>query len=191
MSRGNYGIVNLLKGARVQEKGAGQNKWGSGSGSSSDSRAGFYRVRWCVRRIRSPAKGRNLSFVLISMASGTLPPSRHSNARAAEGQGLFYARGSRRVGAAGHRPQQGSGTEEEPERTNVFSRVRHANRQDPADVNRHRPARWTHSSAHAAGCRSEATASRGIKRPASAEETGLQDRCLAMVTAGPPMLPYW
>ena len=30
----------------------------------------------------------------------------------------------------------------------------------------------------------------GIKNPASAEETGLQDRCLAMVTAGPPMLPY-
>ena len=30
----------------------------------------------------------------------------------------------------------------------------------------------------------------GIKSPASAQETGLQDRCLAMVTAGPPMLPY-
>jgi len=30
----------------------------------------------------------------------------------------------------------------------------------------------------------------GIKNPASAQETGLQDRCLAMVTAGPPMLPY-
>ncbi|HUP40668.1 MAG TPA: hypothetical protein VM115_11155 [Vicinamibacterales bacterium] len=30
----------------------------------------------------------------------------------------------------------------------------------------------------------------GLKRPASAQETGLQDRCLAMVTAGPPMLPY-
>jgi hypothetical protein len=26
--------------------------------------------------------------------------------------------------------------------------------------------------------------------PASAEETGLQDRCLGFVTAGPPMLPY-
>ena len=30
----------------------------------------------------------------------------------------------------------------------------------------------------------------GIKTPGSAQETGLQDRCLAMVTAGPPMLPY-
>jgi hypothetical protein len=30
----------------------------------------------------------------------------------------------------------------------------------------------------------------GIKNPASAQETGLQDRCLAMVTTGPPMLPY-
>jgi hypothetical protein len=30
----------------------------------------------------------------------------------------------------------------------------------------------------------------GIKTPASAQETGLQDRCLAMVTTGPPMLPY-
>ncbi len=30
----------------------------------------------------------------------------------------------------------------------------------------------------------------GIKNPASAQETGLQDRCLTFVTAGPPMLPY-
>ena len=30
----------------------------------------------------------------------------------------------------------------------------------------------------------------GIKNPANAQETGLQDRCLAMVTTGPPMLPY-
>jgi hypothetical protein len=30
----------------------------------------------------------------------------------------------------------------------------------------------------------------GIKSPARAQDTGLQDRCLAMVTAGPPMLPY-
>ena len=30
----------------------------------------------------------------------------------------------------------------------------------------------------------------GIKNPASAQETGLQDRCLAMLTTGPPMLPY-
>ena len=30
----------------------------------------------------------------------------------------------------------------------------------------------------------------GIRNPASAQETGLQDRCLAMVTTGPPMLPY-
>ena len=30
----------------------------------------------------------------------------------------------------------------------------------------------------------------GLKNPANAQETGLQDRCLAMVTAGPPMLPY-
>ena len=30
----------------------------------------------------------------------------------------------------------------------------------------------------------------GLKSPASAQETGLQDRCIAMVTAGPPMLPY-
>ena len=30
----------------------------------------------------------------------------------------------------------------------------------------------------------------GIKTPGSAQETGLQDRCLAMVTTGPPMLPY-
>jgi hypothetical protein len=30
----------------------------------------------------------------------------------------------------------------------------------------------------------------GIKSPVSAQETGLQDRCLAMVTTGPPMLPY-
>jgi hypothetical protein len=30
----------------------------------------------------------------------------------------------------------------------------------------------------------------GIKSPANAQETGLQDRCLAMVTTGPPMLPY-
>jgi hypothetical protein len=30
----------------------------------------------------------------------------------------------------------------------------------------------------------------GIKNPESAEETGLQDQCLAFVTAGPPMLPY-
>jgi hypothetical protein len=29
-----------------------------------------------------------------------------------------------------------------------------------------------------------------IKSPASGQELGLQDRCLAMVTAGPPMLPY-
>ena len=28
------------------------------------------------------------------------------------------------------------------------------------------------------------------KHPASAEETGLQDQCLAFATAGPPMLPY-
>jgi hypothetical protein len=28
------------------------------------------------------------------------------------------------------------------------------------------------------------------KIPASAEDTGLQDRCLAFLTAGPPMLPY-
>ena len=28
------------------------------------------------------------------------------------------------------------------------------------------------------------------KNPASAEETGLQDQCLAFATAGPPMLPY-
>jgi hypothetical protein len=30
----------------------------------------------------------------------------------------------------------------------------------------------------------------GLKSPASAEETGLQDQCLAFATAGPPMLPY-
>jgi hypothetical protein len=30
----------------------------------------------------------------------------------------------------------------------------------------------------------------GIKNPESAEDTGLQDQCLAFVTAGPPMLPY-
>src|SRR6185295_5731821 len=30
----------------------------------------------------------------------------------------------------------------------------------------------------------------GQKNPASAEETGLQDQCLAFLTAGPPMLPY-
>jgi hypothetical protein len=30
----------------------------------------------------------------------------------------------------------------------------------------------------------------GIKNQASAQDTGLQDRCLAFVTAGPPMLPY-
>jgi hypothetical protein len=30
----------------------------------------------------------------------------------------------------------------------------------------------------------------GIKYPMSAQDTGLQDRCLAMVTTGPPMLPY-
>ncbi len=30
----------------------------------------------------------------------------------------------------------------------------------------------------------------GIKTAASAQDTGLQDRCLAFVTAGPPMLPY-
>ncbi len=30
----------------------------------------------------------------------------------------------------------------------------------------------------------------GIKYPLSAQDTGLQDRCLAMVTTGPPMLPY-
>ena len=30
----------------------------------------------------------------------------------------------------------------------------------------------------------------GIKYPSSAQDTGLQDRCLAMVTTGPPMLPY-
>src|SRR4029450_4101043 len=29
-----------------------------------------------------------------------------------------------------------------------------------------------------------------IKISASAQDTGLQDRCLAFVTAGPPMLPY-
>jgi len=30
----------------------------------------------------------------------------------------------------------------------------------------------------------------GQRNPASAEETGLQDQCLAFTTAGPPMLPY-
>jgi len=30
----------------------------------------------------------------------------------------------------------------------------------------------------------------GIKSPASAQDTGLQDRCVTMVTTGPPMLPY-
>jgi hypothetical protein len=30
----------------------------------------------------------------------------------------------------------------------------------------------------------------GMRNPASAEETGLQDQCLAFVTAGPPLLPY-
>jgi hypothetical protein len=30
----------------------------------------------------------------------------------------------------------------------------------------------------------------GQKNPASAEDTGLQDQCLAFLTAGPPMLPY-
>lgn len=30
----------------------------------------------------------------------------------------------------------------------------------------------------------------GIRQPASALETGLQDRCLTFLTAGPPMLPY-
>lgn len=30
----------------------------------------------------------------------------------------------------------------------------------------------------------------GLKDPPSAQDTGLQDRCLAFVTAGPPMLPY-
>ena len=30
----------------------------------------------------------------------------------------------------------------------------------------------------------------GLRSPASAEETGLQDQCLAFATAGPPMLPY-
>jgi len=30
----------------------------------------------------------------------------------------------------------------------------------------------------------------GLKYPASAQDTGLQDRCIAMVTTGPPMLPY-
>jgi hypothetical protein len=30
----------------------------------------------------------------------------------------------------------------------------------------------------------------GLKNPASAVDTGLQDQCLAFVTAGPPMLPY-
>jgi hypothetical protein len=29
-----------------------------------------------------------------------------------------------------------------------------------------------------------------MKQPASAEETGLQDQCLAFLTAGPPLLPY-
>src|SRR5262249_45553671 len=30
----------------------------------------------------------------------------------------------------------------------------------------------------------------GLRNPAGAEETGLQDQCLAFATAGPPMLPY-
>jgi hypothetical protein len=30
----------------------------------------------------------------------------------------------------------------------------------------------------------------GIKNPASAQDTGLQDQCLTFVTVGPPMLPY-
>lgn len=30
----------------------------------------------------------------------------------------------------------------------------------------------------------------GIKAPASARDTGLQDQCLTFLTAGPPMLPY-
>ena len=30
----------------------------------------------------------------------------------------------------------------------------------------------------------------GLRNPAGAEETGLQDQCLAFLTAGPPMLPY-
>ena len=30
----------------------------------------------------------------------------------------------------------------------------------------------------------------GIKNPASAQDTGLQDRCLAFLTSGPPLLPY-
>ena len=37
---------------------------------------------------------------------------------------------------------------------------------------------------------SSAAGSKGSKNPASAQETGLQDQCLAFVTAGPPMLPY-
>ena len=73
----------------------------------------------------------------------------------------------------------------------VLPRVRLQHRQDPPHVHHHRPSRWPHSRAHPGGGRGQAPASRRDERnAASAEDTGLQDQCLAFVTAGPPMLPY-
>ena len=72
-----------------------------------------------------------------------------------------------------------------------YPRVRHAHRQDPADLHRHRPARRPHSRADARGGRVEAPPHRGIREAGAARRIpAFRISAWRFSTAGPPMLPY-
>ena len=183
---GNYGMVNLLKGRKGAGEGAG--KYG-GSGSSF----GFL--------VLCRAGSRSCPFAEGQGAKADSPQFRrhlelcdHHSTRASgavEGQGRSsrprkLRRGSSRWLAA-IRAGTGTGTGT----YNTFFRefgtrtvktLRTSIITDPPD------GRIPALTPAAAAVKQRRLA--GLKHPASAQETGLQDRCLAMVTTGPPMLPY-
>ena len=72
----------------------------------------------------------------------------------------------------------------------VLPRMGYARREDAADVDHHRSAGWAHSAADAGRRGDQAAARRRHQNGENPEELGLQDQCLAFLTAGPPLLPY-
>ena len=72
----------------------------------------------------------------------------------------------------------------------LLSRVRLPHRQDAAHLDHHGSTGWPDSGAHGRGRRDQAAPVEAQRSPESAQDPGLQDQCLAFLTAGPPMLPY-
>ena len=135
---GNYGMVNLLKGARVQETG-GRNRL-AGSGSSSGSRS-WFSVRWSL--VQPHAAGQSAkpvarpNFDGIWNSATTTPLERPLQLKdkafftpeeAAAWEQQVTGRNQRN--GNGHRNWN---------LQHVLPRVRHAHSQDAADVDHHRP----------------------------------------------------